>query len=146
MAEPTASNTSTETKIRNTNRIILKPIGKRVPALRHRAHKHADRLLRSQTRDVVLDAHDLAVEAERDLAAVVRQVVRDGVLDHFQQFLLRGRAPDARPVQQLHHQPREALEGARDADRGRDFDQHAFRRRDVDLQLAGFVDGGVEEG
>lgn len=48
-------------------------------------------------------------------------------------------------MEELHHETGKALEGARDTDRGRDLDQHAFRRLYVDLQLPGFVNGRVEE-
>lgn len=49
-------------------------------------------------------------------------------------------------MEQLDHQAGKAFEGAGDADGGGDFDEDAFGGVDVDLQFAGFVDGGVEEG
>lgn len=49
-------------------------------------------------------------------------------------------------MQQLDHQTGEALEGTRDADRGRDLDQDALGGRDEDLEFTGLVDGRVEEG
>ena len=49
-------------------------------------------------------------------------------------------------MEELNHEAGEALEGARDADGGGDFDENAFGGVDVDLEFAGFVDGGVEEG
>ena len=49
-------------------------------------------------------------------------------------------------MQQLHHEAGEALEGAGDADGGGDFYEDAEGRGDVDLEEAGFVDRGVEEG
>lgn len=49
-------------------------------------------------------------------------------------------------MEELHHQPRETLECAGDADGGVDFDEHALGGLDVDLEFACLVDGGVEEG
>lgn len=49
-------------------------------------------------------------------------------------------------MEELDHEAGEALEGAGDADGGGDFDKDAFGGVDVDLELAGFVDGRVEEG
>lgn len=49
-------------------------------------------------------------------------------------------------MQELDHQTGEALEGTRNAHGRADFDQNAFGGVDVDLQLSGLVDGGVEEG
>ena len=72
-------------------------------------------------------------------------MVGDGVLDHFQQFFLRGGGADREGVQKLYHQAGETLEGSRDADAGADFDEDAFGGVDVDLEFAGFVDGRVEE-
>jgi hypothetical protein len=46
----------------------------------------------------------------------------------------------------LDHQSGEALEGSWDAHGRADFDEDAFGGVDVDLEFAGFVDGGVEEG
>lgn len=48
-------------------------------------------------------------------------------------------------MQQLHHQTRESLERAWDAHSWVDLDENALRRLDVDLELASFVDWGVEE-
>lgn len=49
-------------------------------------------------------------------------------------------------MQQLHHQPREPLERARDAHSWVDLDKDTLRRLDVNLELASFIDGRVEKG
>jgi hypothetical protein len=48
-------------------------------------------------------------------------------------------------VEQLDHQTSKSLECSRDADGWADFDQNAFSGVDVDLELAGLVDGRVQE-
>jgi hypothetical protein len=72
-------------------------------------------------------------------------VVGDGVLDDFEELLLRGGAADGELVQELDHETGEAFESSRNAHSGADFDEDAFGRVDVDLEFAGFVDGRVEE-
>lgn len=49
-------------------------------------------------------------------------------------------------MQELHHQPGEALECPRDTDGRIDLDEDALGRLDVDLEFPSLVDGGVEEG
>jgi hypothetical protein len=48
-------------------------------------------------------------------------------------------------VKELDHKTGETLECARNADSGVHFNQDAFGGMDVDLQLAGFVDGRIKE-
>lgn len=69
----------------------------------------------------------------------------DGVLNHLEELLLRSSAADGETVEQLDHETGEALEGTWNADGGGDFDEDVFGRVDVDLKLAGFVDGRVEK-
>ncbi len=73
-------------------------------------------------------------------------MIGDRVLDDFQQFLLGVGRADAEAVEKLHHQAGETLESTWDADGWADFDEDAFGGRDVDLEEAGLVHGGVEEG
>ncbi len=145
MAKLTAGDARAQREVADADTIILPLIGKAVLPLGHGAHKDADAFVAAQPRHVVPDAHDRRVEAQRHLAAVRGQVVRDVVLDHLQELLLGGGAADREAVEELHHEAREALEGARDADGGGDFDEDVAGGVDVDLELAGFVDGGVEE-
>lgn len=48
-------------------------------------------------------------------------------------------------MKELDHQTGKSLECPRNTDRGRNLNQHTFRRLYVDLKLAGFVDGRVQE-
>ena len=67
------------------------------------------------------------------------------VLDDPQELLLgRGRS-DGEAMEKLDHETSEALEGTRDSDGGRNLDEDALGGVDVDLQLAGLVDGRVEQ-
>ena len=117
-----------------------------VLALGHGTHEDGAALLAAESPHVLGRTHDGSVGAERHLAAAGGQVAGDGAGDDLEQ-LLRGRGgADGQAVQQLHHEAREALEGAGQPDRGRDGDERVVRRRDVDLQEAGLVEGRVEEG
>ena len=73
-------------------------------------------------------------------------MVRDGVAHDLEQLLGRVDGADGEAVQQLHHEAGEAFESAWDAHRGRDLDEYAFGGGNEDLELAGFVEGRVEEG
>lgn len=48
-------------------------------------------------------------------------------------------------MEKLNHETSEALEGTRDSDGRRNFDKDTVGGVDVDLQLAGLVDGRVEQ-
>ena len=48
-------------------------------------------------------------------------------------------------MEELNHETGESLECSRNPDGRADFDQDASRGVDVDLKLAGLVDGGVEQ-
>ena len=73
-------------------------------------------------------------------------MVRDGGFDDLEQLLLRVDGSNGQPVQQLDHQASKTLERSWDADCRAHFDQNTFGSVDVDLQLAGLVDGRIEEG
>lgn len=49
-------------------------------------------------------------------------------------------------MQQLDHQTGEALKGSGDTDRGRDLNEDTLGSMDVNLELASFVDGRVQQG
>lgn len=49
-------------------------------------------------------------------------------------------------MQELHHEAGETLKGSRDANRRRHLDEDTLGRVDVYLELAGLVDGRVQEG
>ena len=69
----------------------------------------------------------------------------DRVLDDFEQLLLGIDAADGEAVEELDHETGETLECAGNADGGGDFDEDVLGCVNVDLQLSGFVDGGVEK-
>lgn len=146
VAELAASNTGRKTVVADRNLVVDVGVGEVVGALGHGTDKDADALLGIQAVDIAPDRLHLGVEAQRHLAAVGRQVVGDGVLDHTEELFLRVSRPDGKAVKQLDHETGETLEGTRDADGGRDLDQDILGGEDVDLELAGFVDRRVEEG
>lgn len=146
VAELAAGHARRETEVADGDLLVDELVGEGIFALGHGAHEDADALLGAHALDPVPHPHHLGVEAERDLAAVGRQVVGDGVLDDAQQLLLRRRRPNREAVQQLDHQTGEALEGTGNADGGRDLNQDALGRVDVDLQFASLVDGRVKQG
>lgn len=145
MAELAAGNTGTETEVADGDGVVLEGVGKVVSALGHGTNEDTDALLGPQSPDVVVDTDDGGVETEGDFAAVGGQMVGDGVLDDLEQLLLRVGGPDGETMEQLDHQAGKPLEGAGDADGGRDLDEHPLGRVDVYLQLPGLVDGRVEQ-
>lgn len=146
VAELAASNTGRKTVVADRNLVIDVGVGKVVGTLCHGTDKDADALLGIQAVDIAPDGLHLGVEAQRDLAAVRRQVVGDGVLDHTEELFLRVSRPDGKAVKQLHHETGEALESTGNADGRRDLDQDILGGEDVDLKFAGLVDRRVEEG
>lgn len=72
MAELAASDTGTETVIANSNRFILKFIGKVIATLGHGSDKDANALLRAKGADIFVDSDDGRFETQSDLAAVGR--------------------------------------------------------------------------
>jgi len=146
MTELAARHTSAQREIADTDRIILELIREVILPLSHRPHKHANALLRPKSTDVVSNPDDLRVETQCDFATIGGQVLRDGILDDFEELLLGIDAADREAVEELDHETGETLERAGDADGGGDFDEDVLGGVDVDLELAGFVDRGVEEG
>lgn len=146
VAELAASNASRQAEVADGDGVVLVLIGEGVSALGHGTHKDADALLGTEALDVVPALHNRRVEGEGHLTAVGWQVVGYGVLDDFEQFLLRCRGADGEFVEELDHQTCEALEGTGNADGRRDFDEDTFGGVDVYLELASFVDGGIKEG
>jgi chitinase len=69
----------------------------------------------------------------------------DWVFDDAEKLFLRRGGADGHAMQKLDHQTSEAFESTGDADSWVDFDEYAFGGVDVDLELAGLVDGRVEE-
>lgn len=146
MAELAARDAGTQAVVADTDRLVLEGVGKVVVSLGHGAHEDADALLRTQRLEIVAHPDHRRFIAHSDFAAVGRQVVGDGVLDDPQQLLLRVGRADGQTVKQLDHQAGESLERAGNADGRVDFDQDSFGGMDVDLELAGLVGRGIEQG
>lgn len=115
-------------------------------ALRHSSHKYAYTLLRVEALHIFSDFYYFGIEAERNLATIRGQMIGDWVLDDLEKPLLRRRRSNREAMEQLDHEPCETLEGTWNADSRADFDQNTLGGVNVDLQLACFVDGRVEEG
>lgn len=111
MAELAAGHTGRKAIVADGYLLINISVGKIIGTLRHGANEHADGLVGPETIDVLADAHDRGIETQRDLPAVGWQVVRDRVLNDLEQFLLRVRGLNREPVEQLHHETGEPLEG-----------------------------------
>jgi hypothetical protein len=126
VAELAAGNASAEAEIRDADGVVLEAIREVVFALGHGANEHTDALAFVQAFDIVFDSHHRGLVAERDFAAVWRQMIGDGVLDDSEELFLRGRAADGQTVQQLDHEAREPFKGTRDPHRRRDFDQYTL--------------------
>ena len=145
MAELTAGNAGREAVVADSDLLVHVSIGEIVRTLRHGAHEDADGLVLAEIVDVFAHSYDRRIETERDLPAIGRQVVRDGVLYHLEKLLLGIGRLDGEAVEELHHQAGEPLERPGDSDRRRHFDQHALGRLYVDLKLPCLVDGRVEK-
>lgn len=145
MTELAARYAGRQAVIADGNLLIDILIRKVVGTLGHGTNKHADALVLAQSVDVLADAHNGGVKAERNLAAVGRQMVRNRVLDHLQELLLRVGSLDGQTMKELDHETGEALEGTGDTDRRRDLDQDSLGGLDVNLQPSGLVDGRVEK-
>lgn len=72
-------------------------------------------------------------------------MVRDRVLNHLQELLLRVGTLDGQTMKQLDHKAGEALESTGYTDRRRDLDQDPLGGLDVNLQPSGLIDGRVEK-
>lgn len=89
MTKLAASHAGTEIKVADTDRFILVFIRKRVVSLCHCTDKDTNALLRADTLDIVVYTHHVCIKRQCHLSAIRRQVIRDWILDHFEQFFLR---------------------------------------------------------
>lgn len=80
---------SAQAVIAYTDRVVLEAVGKIVVTFGHRTHKDANTLFRPEIRYVVFNPNHICVIAERDLTAIGRQVIGDGILDDLEEFFLR---------------------------------------------------------
>lgn len=133
MAEFTAGNACRQTKIADSNLLVYDAVGKSVGALGHGSDKDTDALLGTECVDIVPYLNQGCVKAQGDLAAVGRQMISDGVLDHAQKLLLRVGRADGQTMKQLYHETGKALESPRDAHRGRYLNQDTLGSVDEDL-------------
>lgn len=146
MAEFTASHTSTQAEVADTDGIILEGISKVIMTLGHGTDKDTDALIRIQRLHIVCCSDHGGLETESHLTAVGGQVIGDGILDDLQQLLLRIGRADGEPVKELNHQPGKPLESPRNTHRGVHFNQNSLGGMDKNLKLASLVNGGIEKG
>lgn len=146
VAELATGDTGRKTEVADRDLLVDVGVGEIVRALGHSTNKDTDTLIVVELVYVAPHSDDRGIETQGDLSALGRQVVGDGVLDDAEQLFLRSRGLDGQTVEQLNHQTSKPLECARDANRGRNLDQHTLCRGDVDLKPASLVDRRVEEG
>ena len=89
MTEFAACNAGTEVKLADGNAVVLEVVREVIVALCHGTNEDCNALILVEACDVIADPYDLRVETERDFPAVRRKVIRNGVLNHFDQLLLR---------------------------------------------------------
>lgn len=145
MTELAASHAGGKAVVADTDGLVLEFIGKVVLSLGHGPDKDADTFGGRQSVDVVSHPDHFGVETEGDFSAIHREVVGDGVLDDLQQLFLGVDRSNRESMEQLHHETCKAFERSRDSHGRADLDQHPLGGVDEDLQLAGLVDGRVEE-
>jgi hypothetical protein len=141
VAEFTACHTGTQTEIADADGVVLVFVRKVVPSLGHGSDKDTNTFLWSYGLNVVVHPHDRRFETQCDFSAVWRKMIRNGVLDDTEELFLRRGGPDGQALEELHHQPSESLKGTWDSDGRIDLDKNSLGSVDVDLQLAGLVDG-----
>ena len=132
-AHLSACHTGTKGILADGDLFIHNIVCKVVDAMRHCADKDGDRVILGHSRQILRQPLHGCVVRKRDLVRIAREVIRDGVFDHLEQLFGSLHASDAELVQQLHHQAREALECARNANMWVHLDQHAFGSVNVDL-------------
>jgi hypothetical protein len=88
VTELATGNTCGKTVVANTDGFVLESIGKVVFAFGHGTDEDADALRGAQRVDVISDSYDICVKTQGDLPAIGWQVVRDRVLDDFEELLL----------------------------------------------------------
>src|SRR5690242_4110314 len=145
MTELAACYAGTEIEVADSDAIILDCVCEVVIALGHSTNKDCDALVLAETSDIVAQSYYFSIETKGNLAAVGRQMIGDGVLDHLDQLFLGGSRSNLMPVQQLHHQASKSLECTWDAHSRADPDKDVASSLDVDLELARLVDRRIKE-
>lgn len=113
VAEFAARNAGGEGKIADGDLVVDYVVGECVLALCHGTHEHAYTLLVPQRLHIFPYPDKGRLKAQGYLAAVGRQMVSNGILNHTQQLVVRVCGPNGQPMQQLHHETGESLERAR---------------------------------
>lgn len=91
MAKLAACDAGRKTEVADRDLLIDKFVGKGVLAFGHGSDENANALLRTYVRYPVTNSHQRSVKTQRDLSAVRRQMVSDGILDNSQKLLLGSR-------------------------------------------------------
>lgn len=110
VAELAASNTGRQREVADRNLLVHHGVGKVILTLGHSTDEDADAVLGIHRLDILTNLDQWRIETQSNLAAVGRQVVGDGVLDHPEQLLVRVGGADRQAVQKLNHETGEALE------------------------------------
>lgn len=145
MAELAACYTGRERPAADCNLLVYQGIGEVIRTLGHGADEDAYALLGTHALDIIPKTHQRRFETERDLPAVGRQVISNGVLDHSQQLIIRVGGSDRQSVQQLNHETCESLERSGNSDRRGNFDEDALGGVNINLQLSSLVDGRIKK-
>lgn len=88
MAELAAGNAGTEVELANGDAVVLDVIREVIVALGHGANEDCDTLALIETADVVADTYNFRIEAKRNLAAIWREMISNGVLNHLDKLFL----------------------------------------------------------
>jgi hypothetical protein len=145
MTELAARHTGTQAIIADTDRLVLKIIGKVVLAFGHGADEDAYAFVWCKALNVIFNPDHFCLEAQCNLPAIRRKMIRYGVLDDFQKLFLRVGGSYGQLMEQLDHEASESLEGTRYANCRADFDENPFGSVNVDLKLSSFVYWRVEK-
>lgn len=110
VTELAASNTSRQRVVADGDFLVNKRIGEVILTLSHSANEDTDAILGIHSFNILTNLDKWRIETQSNLAAIGRQVVSDGVLDHSKQLLVRVGGADGQTVQELHHQTGKSLE------------------------------------
>jgi hypothetical protein len=84
MAEFRACYTSRKAVVADADRLVFEGVGKVIFAFGHCSHEDANRFLWADGSYVIVDPDNLCVKTESDFPTVGREVVGNGILDHFE--------------------------------------------------------------
>nr|POE48736.1 putative oxidoreductase dlte [Quercus suber] len=133
VAELATSHAGTEAVVADTDGVILELVGKGIGTFGHCANEDANALLGAQILDVFTNPNDGGVKGKRDLAAIWREVICDGIANDLQKLFRRSGRANREGVEQLNHKTSKAFEGSWDAHSRADLNKYALGCMDVDL-------------